>query len=91
MLTVTQPWSKNTASELVEQVYAVSLETLRVCGLLLQPFIPSKSEELLDALVVPKDKRSWSHARLLGGTVGDVQRGIRLFSLPAKSTPGSGQ
>lgn len=84
MMTVTKPWSQNTATELVEQVYAVSLETLRICGLLLQPFTPTKAEELLDYLDVPKDLRTWNHARLMGGTVGNVQRGVRLFSLPSK-------
>lgn len=39
-------------------------ETLRLVGIMLQPFMPHKAAELLDMLEVEKDNRSWEHARL---------------------------
>ena len=86
MLTNTQPWMKTTSSELVEQIYAVSIESLRVCGLLLQPFIPQKAGELLDALGVSMEMRTWGHAQILGAAVGEVKKGVRLFSHHQKTT-----
>ncbi|KAA1466632.1 hypothetical protein DENSPDRAFT_831497 [Dentipellis sp. KUC8613] len=79
MLTATEPWSKNTPSEKVEQIRALSLELLRICGILLQPFTPSKATQLLDALGVPADKRGWTHAGFCGGPIGSVKPSVKLF------------
>ncbi|KAI0053765.1 hypothetical protein FA95DRAFT_484434 [Auriscalpium vulgare] len=84
MLTVTEPWAKSTPPGLTQQVYALSLETLRVCGILLQPFIPSKAEELLNALGAPASMRTWRHGRYAGGAVGDVLPGVKLFVRPPR-------
>ncbi|THH10301.1 hypothetical protein EW146_g8411 [Bondarzewia mesenterica] len=65
VLSITEPWSKKTEISIVKEVYAISIETLRICGILLQPFTPTKAQELLDALKVPHSERTWSHARFL--------------------------
>ena len=44
-------------------VLALVFETLRVCGLLLQPCVPSLSSKLLDRLNVPNDERGWHAAK----------------------------
>ena len=38
-------------------------ESLRICGILLQPFMPSKMKRLLDMLGVDEKKRLFEHAR----------------------------
>lgn len=66
----------------MREVYATTLETLRVCSILLQPFIPDKAGELLDALGVPKDERTTAFAALGRGQVGTITPGVRLFTAP---------
>ena len=68
--------------------YLTALETLRITGILLQPFVPHTSEKLLDALKVPENERNIEYARIGksevgGGQVMDV-RGVKLFDMPAK-------
>lgn len=48
----------------VEQIIFFAAESVRVAGILLQPFIPEKSSELLDRLGVSSDRRTFEHARL---------------------------
>lgn len=38
-------------------------ESMRICGILLQPFMPAKMKRLLDMLGVDDDKRLFEHAR----------------------------
>ena len=38
-------------------------ESLRICGILLQPFMPAKMKRLLDMLGVDEDKRLFEQAR----------------------------
>lgn len=55
-----QPWVlSKTDPERRDWVLAVVLESLRVCGVLLQPCIPSISSKLLDRLNVPVAERDW--------------------------------
>ena len=70
----------------VAETHAVTLETLRVCATLLQPVIPDKAGELLDALGVPPDQRKTVHAALGRGQVGIITPGVCLFTLP-KTAP----
>lgn len=71
------------------EVYTAVLESLRVCGILLQPFIPSKAAQLLDALGVNDHQRSMAFAELGKAQVGSVTGGIRLFEAPtSKHQPG---
>ena len=38
------------------------MESLRVCGILLQPIVPKLSSQLLDKLAVRSNDRMWSDA-----------------------------
>ena len=38
--------------------HVISVETLRICGILLQPFIPAKSVELLESLGTKPEERT---------------------------------
>lgn len=79
-MTEARPWEKQTPSEEVQAVAQLMHDTLRVCGILLQPFMPSKAATLLDALGVPEDCRTWAHAdvaRALPFT--GIQPGVILF------------
>ncbi|KAH9002278.1 tRNA synthetases class I (M)-domain-containing protein [Lactarius hatsudake] len=80
MMNATEPWAKDTPQALIGEVYTLSLETLRVCGILLQPFIPAKAGMLLDAMSISPSERSLQHARYLPGTVSSARPGVKLFS-----------
>ena len=59
-----QPWLlSKTDPERRDWVLAVVLESLRVCGVLLQPCIPSISSKLLDRLNVPLAERDWEASK----------------------------
>ncbi|KAJ9143715.1 Methionyl-tRNA synthetase [Pleurostoma richardsiae] len=65
-----KPWDvarleKTPENELLlnESIYFAS-ETLRVVGILLQPFMPDKAAELLDVLGVPPTHRTLKYARI---------------------------
>ncbi|VVC96021.1 unnamed protein product [Leptidea sinapis] len=45
----------------LDVVLHLTLETLRICAIILQPMVPDISERLLDKLQVPKTCRSWQH------------------------------
>lgn len=66
-LTRTAPWSlvkseKPEAKAEAELVLFTVAESLRVCGILLQPFLPDKAAQLLDTLGVAQDRRTYAHA-----------------------------
>jgi methionyl-tRNA synthetase len=85
MINATEPWAKNTPEAVTGKVYALSLETLRICGILLQPFIPTKASMLLDAMHVPRSERFMRHAQYLRSSVGTVTPGVKLFSRGSKN------
>jgi methionyl-tRNA synthetase len=72
------PWSATTPADDVAQCRALTLETLRVAGIVLQPVIPGKAGELLDALDVPASQRTWKFSSLGAGPVGEV-KAVKLF------------
>jgi methionyl-tRNA synthetase len=45
-----------------DKVVYMAAESLRVCGILLQPFLPDKATQLLDTLGVAQDKRTYAYA-----------------------------
>jgi methionyl-tRNA synthetase len=65
-LTEVRPWTYaeegNTAA--VHQSVYYGLETLRITGILLQPFIPQKASEVLDRLGVDSSRRTMEYAKL---------------------------
>lgn len=82
--TAIAPWNPETPIPTVSRLLSYTRETLRICGILLQPFVPTKASELLDALGVPGEKRTLHDATLgMGEPHGSVKRGVtpvRLFS-----------
>jgi methionyl-tRNA synthetase len=76
-----EPWSSNTPTADAAQCRALSLEALRVAGVALQPIVPEKAEELLNALGAPRGQRSWSYTRLGAGEIGveGQVKGVKLF------------
>lgn len=47
----------------MEMVVYVCAETLRLCGIMLQPYMPGKAAILLDMIGVQKDRRGWEWCR----------------------------
>jgi len=45
-----QPWSLSSSAEDIERAIFYAVETLRISGLLLRPFMPQKMDEMLSAL-----------------------------------------
>jgi methionyl-tRNA synthetase len=61
-----KPWELKKKVEYqkhLDVVLHITMETLRICGIILQPIIPSMTERLLDKLQTPKDCRSWQHCQ----------------------------
>lgn len=48
----------------IRRTHVFTHETLRIVGTLLQPFIPMKAGEILDALGVSEEHRGWRAANL---------------------------
>ncbi|KAK8017477.1 methionyl-trna synthetase protein [Apiospora rasikravindrae] len=65
LLQHTEPWNlvKRGEVEAAHQIIYHAAEALRVCGILLQPFMPEKSAGLLDRLGVDQGQRTFDHAR----------------------------
>lgn len=62
-----KPWeltNKPTDTKTIQHrdtILSITMETLRVCGIICQPIIPTMSEQLLDKLNVDKRQRNWSN------------------------------
>ncbi|KAK5656308.1 hypothetical protein OQA88_4688 [Cercophora sp. LCS_1] len=91
LITMLKPWdtakrstklttNKEAASAnnalLQESIYVLA-ESLRITGILLQPFMPGKAAQLLDHLGVAKEKRRLEHATLGA----DFEYGVPLIEL----------
>ncbi|KAI0371503.1 hypothetical protein BV20DRAFT_1016920 [Pilatotrama ljubarskyi] len=81
LMTVAQPWSKDTPQSVAAEVQRLVFETLRECGILLQPFMPEKAALLLDSLGIPASQRTLWDAAYGKPGLGDVRPGVRLFDL----------
>lgn len=59
-----RPWElrKRGDAAAAEATLSVTLETLRVCGIVLQPVVPALCGQLLDRLAVSAERRMWSDA-----------------------------
>ncbi|CAF1024578.1 unnamed protein product [Adineta steineri] len=65
-----QPWllaksSKESDQQRLEILIYLTLECLRICGILLQPIIPSIAKQLLDILAVDQAKRTLHDCNIL--------------------------
>lgn len=78
------PWGSAATNDVVSCIY-LSAESLRVMGILLQPFMPTKSTQLLDMLGVQQSRRTLGHANL--GS--DTEYGMPMTAL-GSSGPNSG-
>ncbi|KAL4081130.1 tRNA synthetases class I (M)-domain-containing protein [Scleroderma citrinum] len=89
LLTSLAPWSEVHSPAVALSCYLTALETLRIVGILLQPFLPGTSEKLLDALSVPGPQRSIKYARVGMGSLGRGNifelKGVKLFEMPRKT------
>ncbi|XP_047526135.1 methionine--tRNA ligase, mitochondrial [Pieris napi] len=59
-----KPWElkkKPESQKELDVVLHLTLETLRICSIILQPVIPDITNKLLDKLQVGKNLRSWQH------------------------------
>ena len=63
-ITRIKPWSADTDPRDIGHLLTWSRETLRICGIMLQPFIPVASQTLLDALRVERNSRNYADARV---------------------------
>ena len=48
----------------LDRIVYLSAEAVRVCGILLQPFMPGKMAQLMDILGVEPEHRTFKHAKL---------------------------
>ena len=65
-----QPWILAKSSRADDQqrlrtLISLTLECLRICGILLQPIVPNISKQLLDILVVDSSERTFEHCKRL--------------------------
>ena len=60
------PWSyaKSGHHDQADPVIYLCAESLRICGILLQPYMPTKSNALLDMLGVAADARTYKNTQL---------------------------
>ncbi|KAF8843388.1 hypothetical protein BDN67DRAFT_1028277 [Paxillus ammoniavirescens] len=90
LLTTLAPWSNAHPPNVALSCYLTALETLRISGILLQPFVPRTSEKLLDGLGVPVEERSIYYAWVGRGNVGGdsvmTVSGVKLFEVPRKQS-----
>ena len=76
-----KPWElRKTDSQRLEYVLLISLESLRICAILLQPIIPKLSKQLLVKLGVPENERLWSNAERLCWNDNIKEKAIQKFS-----------
>ena len=91
-MTEARPWDRQTPPAAVQAAAQLVHDTLRVCGVLLQAFMPAKAAALLDALGVPEDCRTWAHADLARALpCTGIRSGVILFpkAKPAAARTGS--
>ncbi|GAA6063929.1 hypothetical protein JCM10212_004788 [Sporobolomyces blumeae] len=55
------PWLADSTPRTTHRALYLGFETLRIVGILLQPFMPTKANELLDAIGVARGERGWDH------------------------------
>ena len=56
-----RPWKMDaeTEADQIKVVLYSTMETIRVCGILLQPIVPNLAGKMLDVINVDKNHRSW--------------------------------
>lgn len=63
-----KPWElkngDNEAKRKLETIISLTMETLRIAGVIFQPIIPDFTSKLLQRLNIPKDQRLWKDTKL---------------------------
>ena len=71
-----EPWKmKFNKIDHLNCVLSVTMENLRICGILMQPMMPSLADKLLDRLAIPMDKRRYIDAEEMFPSSEDVKLG----------------
>lgn len=65
----------------MDEIIYLSAESLRICGILLQPYMPSKMKTLLDTLGVANDARGYANT-LLGSDMDYGKPMVKLGKYP---------
>lgn len=78
LFTDLQPWSSPNPTKAIVYAY----ESLRISGILLQPFLPLKAPELLDRLGVDVSGRRWENAVWSGKS--DAREVVRMLQKGGK-------
>ncbi|KAF9418847.1 methionyl-tRNA synthetase [Podila epigama] len=68
----------------LDTVLWYALESTRMAGILLQPFMPTKAAEILDRLNIRPDERTWDHAQL--GKGWQTEREVCMLRAEASPT-----
>ncbi|KAG9076006.1 methionyl-tRNA synthetase, partial [Ceratobasidium sp. UAMH 11750] len=66
-ITLMEPWLPHHSYEVAVRAHRYSVETMRIVGILLQPFMPGKADELLTQLGVSYEDRGWDKTGLWTG------------------------
>ena len=76
-----KPWDlKDNDTQDLAGVIALTMENLRVCGILMQPIVPSIAAKLLNRLAVPADRRTFADTRVIITASHDDHDAIHLGS-----------
>jgi methionyl-tRNA synthetase len=82
------PWLASASPSDVHSALFFGSESLRLAGILLQPFMPEKSMQMLDTLGVPADRRKWEDAVVGEGGKREMQA-TKKHLWPSVVVPGT--
>lgn len=82
-----EPWASTTSPEAVHRSLYYSSETLRMTGILLSPFMPDKSRQLLDSLGVSDNTRTWDRVAFGRGGETKFKAGKHKVLFPPVKVP----
>lgn len=83
---MSSPWSKilpfgpGEPGEEVDKIVFLAAESLRMIGILLQPYMPNKAKMLLDQLGVNESRRTFEYCK----PSSDLDYGVPMMDLGAK-------
>jgi methionyl-tRNA synthetase len=84
MVTTLQPWASPNPTKAIVYAY----ETLRISAILMKPYMPTKSVELLDRLGVESSARGWDHCVFNKDVdVGRLVKGLKEGKRPGHLFP----
>ncbi|GAA5877533.1 hypothetical protein JCM8547_000181 [Rhodosporidiobolus lusitaniae] len=81
------PWLPTASPSDAHRALFFGSESLRLVGILLQPFMPTKAKQLLDSLGVPEGRRRWVDAVVGKGGEREVKIGGKTYLWPSIAVP----